>query len=98
MAPGVDVTFNLVAVTPDQIREWHLPTRPTKKTDTRANKFRGRSVEVDAVAPSKLRELCEECITRHIDSSALDRMQRVEDAERDTLATIVGRLEGNGDE
>ena len=30
-APDADVTFERVAVTPEQIAEWELPTRPTKK-------------------------------------------------------------------
>jgi hypothetical protein len=94
-APQADVHFELVAVTVEQIKKWHLPTRPTKKTDSRAKTFKGKSVEVDAISSTRLRELCEACIVQHIDSSALDRMQRVEDAERDTLATIVGRLEGH---
>ena len=50
------------------------------------------SVEVDAVPPARLRELVTDCIVRHIDTDALERMETVEAAERDTLASIVGNL------
>src|SRR5262249_48885635 len=40
-APDVDITFTRVAVTQDQILELHLPTRPTKASDTRSKGFCG---------------------------------------------------------
>jgi hypothetical protein len=92
MAPHVDVTFQLIAVTPEQIVEWNLPTRPTKKSDTRAKSFIGESVEVDAIPPAKLRKLVRDCIEQHIDQDAVDRLRVVEAAERDTLTTIMDRL------
>ena len=51
-APQADVRFERLAVLPEQIEEWALPTRPTKRTDSRAAGFDGESVEVDAIAPS----------------------------------------------
>jgi len=47
-APDADAVFERLAVTPEQIIEFNLPTRPTKTTDTRARGFIGESVEVDA--------------------------------------------------
>ena len=32
---GVDLNFIRLAVTPEQVSAWNLPSRPTKKTDTR---------------------------------------------------------------
>jgi hypothetical protein len=50
------MTFERIAVTPGQIAEWHLPSRPTKKSDTRAAAFGDDdSVELDAVDPRMLR-------------------------------------------
>jgi hypothetical protein len=98
MAPTVQVTFRTIAVTPEQIVSWKLPTRPTKKTDTRAKHFKGRSVEIDAIAPSRLRQLVESCIVHHIDAKRLASMRRVETAERETLQGIVRRLAGDGKE
>ena len=75
-----------------------MPTRPTKKSDSRSKTFKGESVEVDAIPPAILRKMVSDCITQHIDADALQRTRMVEDAERDTLQGIVARLEGNDDE
>jgi hypothetical protein len=91
-APNCDLTFKRVAVLRHQIKQYGLQTRPTKKTDSRAHSFDGESVEVDAIAPDQLRDICERCITQHIDDEQLDRTRAVEDAERETLALIAGRV------
>jgi hypothetical protein len=94
MAPDVDLHFERVAVNRDQVEEMGLPTRPTKKTDSRSKNFDGESVEVDAIEPDELRRLCEECIVQHVDQDVYDRMKTVEEAERETLREIAERLEG----
>lgn len=94
IAPEVELYFERIAVNPYQIELYNLPTRPTKKTDSRAKKFKGESVEVDAIPPDTLRDLCRQCIVAHIDYDAYKRMQAVEEAERDTLATIIANMEG----
>ena len=48
-APDAEVHFERPAVTREQVEEWNLPTRPTKQTDTRAKKFTGTSVGLDAI-------------------------------------------------
>jgi hypothetical protein len=94
MAPDVDLHFERVAVTEAQLEELSLPTRPTKKTDSRSKGLKGESVEVDAIDPDTLCEICDACITRHIDQAAYYRMQEVEDAERDTLARMIESMGG----
>jgi hypothetical protein len=39
MAPDAEIHFERIAVTPAQIAEWDLPTRPTKKSDARSKNF-----------------------------------------------------------
>src|SRR5215472_2490733 len=51
-APDADIHFVRVAVNPEQITALNLPTRPTKKTDSRSKAFKGESVEVDAIEPN----------------------------------------------
>ena len=66
-APGADITFTRVAVTPEQIREWNLPTRPTKASDPRAAKFgSAQSVELDAIEPNRLRQLVRDTLEQHL--------------------------------
>jgi hypothetical protein len=84
------VTFARLAVTEDQIEEWGLATRPTKKTDTRAKQFTGESVEVDAIRAPQLRELLEDAIVSHIDGERLSRFELVQDAERESVLQFVG--------
>ena len=43
MACGAQIHFERIAVNVDQIEAWNLPTRPTKKTDSRSKAFRGAS-------------------------------------------------------
>lgn len=90
----IDLNFQRVAVLPEQIEEYDLQTRPTKRSDSRSKSFKGESVEVDAIAPDTLREICEGCIKQHIDEDAYQRMLVVEDCERETLATVVENLGG----
>ena len=92
-APRSEIHFSRVAVLLYQIEQLNLPTRPTKRTDSRAGKFNGQSVEVDAIHPATLREMCEDCILGHVDDEALAATQRVEEAERGTLDKIIANLE-----
>ncbi len=94
LAPSADLTFERVAILPDQIDEYSLPTRPTKKSDSRSKGFEGESVEVDAIHPDTLRQLCRDSITQHIDPWALERTQAVEAAERETLAAMIENMGG----
>lgn len=89
-APNVDVTFERLAVLPEQIDAWNLPTRPTKRTDTRAAGFVGGSVEVDAIAPNLLRTIVRRAIEQHIDPDKLKLTRSVEASERDGLARMIG--------
>jgi hypothetical protein len=84
-APGADIHFHRVAVRPEQISLWNLPTRPTKKSDSRSKGFIGNSVEVDAIPPTQLRELVRNCITQHIDQAKLAALRHTEQLERTTL-------------
>ena len=84
-APEAEIHFERPAVTRAQVEEWNLPSRPTKMTDTRAKKFIGTSVELDAIPASKLRELVRGCIRRHVDKEQLAILRAAEESERDTL-------------
>ena len=39
LAPDAEIFFQRIAVTPEQIEHWDIPTRPTKASDTRAKNF-----------------------------------------------------------
>lgn len=88
-APDAEINFERVAVTPEQITEWDLPTRPTKRGSTHAKNFEGDSVEVDAIPPKTLRELVAFCITQHVDQEAYRVLQHAEHGERETLMAVA---------
>jgi hypothetical protein len=95
MAPEAEIHFKRVAVLPEQIGLWNLPTRPTKKTDTRSKSFEGRSVEVDAIPVERLRQLVREAIGHHVDRAALEMLRVAERSERDILTRLCSQA-GNG--
>jgi hypothetical protein len=85
-APDAEIHFELVAVTEEQIEEWELPTRETKREGNRhAKNFEGDSCELDSIPPDRLRDLVRECIMRHIDRARLATVQAAEESERAAL-------------
>jgi hypothetical protein len=93
-APDAEIHFERPAVTRAQVEEWDLPTRPTKQTDTRAKKFTGTSVELDAIPARKLRDLVRECIERHVDQRQLEILKVAEASEREFLKMVAGTYGG----
>jgi hypothetical protein len=92
MAPDAEIYFERLAVTPEQIRAWRLPTRPTKKTDSRAKGFSDESVELDAIPPRQLRSLVQRAIERHLPPEQYRVLQVAEENERRLLNGLVGML------
>lgn len=94
---SVDVVFERVAVLPEQIEQFKLPTRPTKQTDSRAASFDGESVEIDAMPMAELRRLAESCITRHLPRDEWERLKMIEEQERESLAAALMNLPNGTD-
>lgn len=88
-APEVEISFERIAVTEEQITTLGLPTRPTKVSDSRARNFTGESVEVDAIPTAVLKSLVEAAIERHIDPGALERTKLFEREERQGLLAMA---------
>lgn len=81
-----DLEFVQLAVLPEQIKGWNLPTRPTKKEgNNHAKGWQGDSVELDAIHPVRLRKLVTNALHRHIPPSALHVLRVAEESERDAL-------------
>lgn len=84
-APGIPITFERLAVLPQQIAAWNLPTRPTKTTDTRAKGFGAISVELDAIDGPRLRKMVRDALDRHMPADQLEVLQAAEESEREWL-------------
>ena len=77
------ISVTPLAVTPEQISEWRLPTRPAKE------KGEPDAVELDAIPPNKLIELVENAIVENIDENVWRMEQVFEDSEREILAALT---------
>jgi hypothetical protein len=89
---GVEGEFERIAITPEQIDRYDLPTRPAKAGDTRARDWEGGCVEVDAMPPAELRRLVREAITERIEPWAWSQLQKAEAAEKETLRQLINSL------
>jgi hypothetical protein len=98
-APQSDIHFERPAVTRQQADDWDLPSRPTKQTDTRAKKWIGTSVELDAIPAARLRHIVRACIERHIDKDQLEMLRIAEESEKELLikwAKTYGGTQSSG--
>jgi hypothetical protein len=92
LAPKADITFQRLAVTPRQISEWELPSRPTKATDSRSKGFGAISVELDAIPPDDLRDLVKRAIEDHLPSEQYKILKVAEQSEQRLINGLVGML------
>ena len=84
-----------VALTEEQIAEFGLPSRPTKREGNRhAAEFEGNSTELDALPPNVLRDMVSECIERHISESELETLREAEESERQLIEAWAGKIGG----
>jgi hypothetical protein len=89
LAPDAAIHFERIAVAPEQIQNWNLPTRPTKSSDTRSKSFGDISVELDAIAPEQLRDLVRQVIERHLPPEQFEVLKAAEESERRLIAGLV---------
>ena len=83
-----------VALTNDQVQEYNLPEAPGKSSDSRANGFHARhgklvQVELEALDPAQLRQLYQDAIEPHWDTSAYEAVLELEEIERGELTALV---------
>jgi hypothetical protein len=93
LAPNAEIHFERIAVTPTQIKRSRLPTRPTKKSDTRAKNFGAVSVELDAIEPDRLRHLVQDAIEQHMPSRQFAILKAAEESEQQLLRRLIGKIE-----
>ena len=91
-----EIHFERIAVTPQQITDWDLPTRPTKQSDTRAKKFGEISVELDAIDPNALRALVNDVIERHLPPEEYKVLMAAEESEKKLFEGLAGLVKQLG--
>ncbi len=95
-SPDLPISFQRIGVTPEQIAELNLPSRPTKTTDTRTkNWIGGESVELDALPADYLRQLVRGAIEQHLPRHQLEILKVAERSERELLTAWASALRSN---
>jgi hypothetical protein len=85
---GGEVVFTRLAVTPDQIQRYDLPTAPKKPTDKRA--FRGKTCQAEALPPDVLADMLRTAIEQRINRRVYERVLRQERIVRRDLMRRLG--------
>jgi hypothetical protein len=80
---GGSVEFLRVAVTPEQVDTYGLPTAPPKPTDRR--KLEGQTCQAEALDPAVLAVILTEAIEAQLDLDVYQAVLDVEEAERNQL-------------
>ncbi|MDQ3481433.1 MAG: hypothetical protein M3423_08940 [Actinomycetota bacterium] len=96
MFPGLDFEVHRVALTPDQVREYGLPSTPLKESEKRAAAWRElmgtAQTEVDALAalrPDLLQEIARDAVSPYFDSTLDSRVWMARNAWRIEAQAIV---------
>ena len=86
-APGEVATFERVALTPNLIHEYDLPTSPPKGSDSRSKAWGGRGTcQLEALRPDVLAGLLTDAIEAHLDLDILAADREAEPEDRRRLA------------
>jgi hypothetical protein len=93
---GAEPEIIKCALTYDDIQHYALPPDFTKKTDSRALKFVEKwgdvSVELDALPTTVLQERLRAEVEERMDLNALERVRRVEAAERQRIVELLASV------
>ena len=80
-----ELTFLRVAITPQQIIDHALPTKPVKATQSRKKYDISQTVEAEAMRPDTLRRIVADAFEPMIDRQALEQLRAIEASEKHDL-------------
>lgn len=90
----LDIRFSRLAVTPEQIVQFGLPTVPPKATDRRS--FEGETVQAEALPPDVMADIIREGILSRIDpavlTAAIERERAIQTMSRAEAAQLIRQL------
>lgn len=79
-------------ITPRQIEQWILPTKPAKCM-SRSRSFTGSTVEAKAIPAKITRQIVRDSIGEHLDARELAGLEAAEESERGYLSSIADAME-----
>lgn len=93
---GCDIEVRRIALMEQQVIEWDLPLVPAKLTDNRTAKWDGLGqVELDAVEPRELQELCTNAIDELFNEDKYTDLLNEEDIERTEYKSVLRKYVNN---
>jgi hypothetical protein len=85
----IQIVFESIAVTPEQVRDMNLSTRPHKRQSPADKQWPYTyACELDAIEPDVLRELVEQKIRQHVDRRQLAVLKVAEQSEKAFLTSL----------
>jgi hypothetical protein len=91
-----DIEIRRIALMESQVVEWKLPPAPVKEGDSRSAKWDGLGqVELDAVSPEKLQQMCIDAIEDVFDQSLYNDLLKEETYEREAYRVELRRYVDN---
>ena len=86
---GSPLNIEIIALNIDQIQEYSLPGVPAKVSDSRSAYWTGDVVELDAMDPRTLGDVCRRAILDHFDKDLYKELEDREDEEREEYQTAL---------
>jgi hypothetical protein len=88
--PAIDLDFRRLAITPEQIERYDLPTKPRKPSDRRMLHIE-ETVEAEAMPAGTLREMLRDEIEKLLPQGALETVKIAEESEREFLSGTLAQ-------
>lgn len=85
----VDVTFERVALTGDQVQAYSLPTAPPKATDSRSRGWEGGTCQLEALPPDIIASILGKAIDQRFDYDQLAVDRGEEEDERQAIQKLL---------
>ncbi|WP_238381087.1 hypothetical protein [Alkalilacustris brevis] len=85
----INVEFERIALTVDQVRTYGLPEAPAKATDSRSGRWDGGTCQLEALPPPIIADILREAIERHIDHELLQLDRDLEEQERKVITQLL---------
>lgn len=93
---GLEIDFERVAITKEQIKKYNIPPMMAKSSDSRYNNFVAEYgtdvVELDALDPKILIELIEESIRKRFDFEIYKEVKKKEERDRKKLKKMINEI------
>lgn len=91
----INLEFRRLAINPQQIRDYDLPTKPRKETERRRMDIT-ETVEAEAMPAAIMRRLVVDAVEGYLPAGRLGAMKAVEEGERLGLSRLAGIINANG--